>query len=352
MIEQAAAELLVTSMEVATIRMASLMSMKSIDTYGRRLRGLTRGLWAGEIDRYTFEDSIFRLIRREFNNAWTEGAATQGVEAEERTPEEEAKLQELINSQAAFIPGLADYILAHSETIDPMMPSPFAVEAPPDPFTATVVEPAAPLPTGTGETFTDSVSYRESKNSWEFDEAVKKMDNVIGTGEADFDVKMSFTRDIKGHGEYNNNTKKVRIKHDVSGNEMVTLHELGHAIDKELMMRNLGLEDISGTGISMRIIPETDELWEAMYNSKGIQVLQEARDSLDDNWFDYALGQNEIWARGFSQYVAEKTQDEGLLWELGNIMEDDMYPSQWTSKDFRPIAKAFDNLFKAAGMLL
>ncbi len=122
------------------------VAFKSIETYGRRLRGLTRGLWAGELDRFGFEDNIFRLMRREFNNAWTEGARSQGVEPEERTPEEQAKLDELIATQSTFIPGLADWIIEHSKL------------KPPEPFVPT---PAEPVPTGDIEDLmlTEEINY-------------------------------------------------------------------------------------------------------------------------------------------------------------------------------------------------
>jgi hypothetical protein len=69
-------------------------------------------------------------MRREFNNAWTEGARTQGFEPTERTPEEEAKLQELISTQATFIPGLAGFILEHAKAkpTEPVPEEPPVVE--------------------------------------------------------------------------------------------------------------------------------------------------------------------------------------------------------------------------------
>ncbi len=142
--EKAAVELMITSMEVATSRIAILSARKSIEDYGRRLRGLTRGLWNGTLDRATFEDNVFRAMRRQFTLAWNEGARSQGVTQSERTPEEEEKLQQMINEQAQYIPGLADYVLAHSKQppatvttpIDPIVPEPTPIvpeEALPDP---------------------------------------------------------------------------------------------------------------------------------------------------------------------------------------------------------------------------
>lgn len=97
--------------EMYGVRLA--VSEKTIELYGRRLRGLVNGLWNGSINRSTFTDSVGRALRREFNNAWAEGARTQGIEFFELTPEEQAKLDELISEQSGFISSLADFVQAH-----------------------------------------------------------------------------------------------------------------------------------------------------------------------------------------------------------------------------------------------
>lgn len=86
---------------------------KSITDYGRRLRGLARGLWNGSIDRFGFADSVLSAMQRAFEQAWTEGARTQGIEPDERTTEEQIRLDQMVAEQVTFIPGLADYVQTH-----------------------------------------------------------------------------------------------------------------------------------------------------------------------------------------------------------------------------------------------
>jgi hypothetical protein len=117
------------------------------------------------------------------------------------------------------------------------------------------------------------------------------------------------------------------------------------------MADNLGFESIGAKNFSWMQRPETEEFWDTLFDSKAVKKLQSDRDKTGDKYFDYALDRKEIFARGFSQYIAEKTQDEGLMWELNNKLEFDFYQDHWTHSDFKPILKAFDKLFEMAGML-
>jgi len=92
-----------------------IIGRKSMEDYGRRLRGLVRGLWNGTIDSFAFVDSVREALERAFNQAWVEGARSQGIELGERTPEEQARLDEMIFEQSGYIPGLADWVNAHSK---------------------------------------------------------------------------------------------------------------------------------------------------------------------------------------------------------------------------------------------
>ena len=108
-VQNAAIELMSKSMAVAEL----ILGRKSIEDYGRRLRGLVRGLWNGSIDTFEFVDSVRQALERAFNQAWVEGARSQGIEPGERTPEEQARLDQLIYEQSGYIPGLADWVNAH-----------------------------------------------------------------------------------------------------------------------------------------------------------------------------------------------------------------------------------------------
>lgn len=94
------------------------IAQKSITDYGRQLRGAVRGLWNGSIDVSSFIVNVSTALERAFEKAWTEGARTQGIEPGERTPQEQAKLDEMIFEQSGFIPGFAEYVQAHLKADD------------------------------------------------------------------------------------------------------------------------------------------------------------------------------------------------------------------------------------------
>lgn len=86
------------------------LTRKTIEDFGRRLRGLAHGLWAGDIGIFDWSDSMAMAIYRGYEQAWTEGAARVGILPEDRTPEETLKLQSTINEDLARIVGLGDFI--------------------------------------------------------------------------------------------------------------------------------------------------------------------------------------------------------------------------------------------------
>lgn len=223
--------------------------------------------------------------------------------------------------------------------------------------TTRIVEPELPLPIAGGGNFADDIKYRESKNSWEFDEAVKKMDTVINTGQGELNIRMSFSTDIVGEGVYTPEKNKIRIRPSDFGVENTTLHEIGHAIDDQLLAENLGIEggrwgslQFSSPEFEIEGIKEIDDYWKAVENSKTYKTLQRERDELEDEQYDYLLDPRETFARSYSQYIAEKTQDPALLLELNNTLETGLYDTQWGHGDFEPILKALDALFEKAGM--
>ncbi len=114
LLQNATLNLLDKSLKVVELGIAQ----KSIADYGRQLRGAVRGLWNGSIDVSSFIVNVSTALERAFEKAWTEGARTQGIEPGERTPAEQAKLDEMIFEQSGFIPGFADYVQAHLKADD------------------------------------------------------------------------------------------------------------------------------------------------------------------------------------------------------------------------------------------
>lgn len=90
---------------------------KSAADFGRRVRGLARGVWAGEIDWLAFGDSMAWAIYRGYEQAWVEGAARCGIRPEERSDRERIVLQREIVEDNQRIRGFADYLQAHTKAL-------------------------------------------------------------------------------------------------------------------------------------------------------------------------------------------------------------------------------------------
>lgn len=214
-------------------------------------------------------------------------------------------------------------------------------------------------PIEVSQEFADSISYRRSKLSDELDHAIDQMDSVLSRGEGKFKIKISGggTSDYSGEGRYIPTQNKIQIRPSDFGIENTTLHEIGHAVDDRLLIENLGLDGrwassrFSQPDIELKGVKEIDDFWSAVEGSEAYKNLLEEQDRLGDKHYDYLLDTRETFARAYSQYITEKTQDEGLLWELNNMLEEQWYDEQWSHSDFQPILEAMDKLFEVAGML-
>jgi hypothetical protein len=88
---------------------------KDLDGFTLNIRANIRGLWNGDFDQFDFVDGMISAIERGFDQAWSEGAAKCGIQPDERTPEEEIELRNVINEQFLHLPGFAADIDAGSK---------------------------------------------------------------------------------------------------------------------------------------------------------------------------------------------------------------------------------------------
>lgn len=95
---------------------ASLKTVKSLGDYRRSLRSLARGYWKGDLGAFDFVDGMTSAVTRHFDQAWDEGAAKYGVEADELTDAEKIRLTLETNTEISYIIGFADFIKANSKT--------------------------------------------------------------------------------------------------------------------------------------------------------------------------------------------------------------------------------------------
>lgn len=97
--------------------MTPSLTTKSSADFGRRLRGLGHGLWSGDIDFFTWIEGMIDAIARGYNQAWLEGEAMAGLTPEERTPDEQQQLTDLINDEYLFLMGLGDFIQENAKAL-------------------------------------------------------------------------------------------------------------------------------------------------------------------------------------------------------------------------------------------
>ena len=70
----------------------------------------------------------------------------------------------------------------------------------------------------------------------------------------------------------------------------------------------------------------------------------------------YLLGEHEIWARSYAQYISTKGENTVLKAQLQSLVDQRKhaaadYASQWRDDDFKPIAEAIDEVFIEMGWI-
>lgn len=150
--------------------------------------------------------------------------------------------------------------------------------------------------------------------------------------------------------------------------EFCYAHEFGHFFD----FADFDQYGHFATGMSdwdRDANPILDGFWKSVDESQAYQTLLDMRANpaayrkvvsvggrdvawrVDSKHLRYLQRPREVWARAYSQWIAEKTGDEAMLRGLGRFLESP-YPAQWSPEDFAPISAAMDELFRSQGLML
>lgn len=86
-------------------------SLKDISTFRQQLRSQAWQLSTGQIGIYPFTVSLYSTLEIEYNNAWNEGAAGCGISPDERTPEEQRKLEQMIGEAKSHVFDFGSWIV-------------------------------------------------------------------------------------------------------------------------------------------------------------------------------------------------------------------------------------------------
>jgi hypothetical protein len=120
----------------------------------------------------------------------------------------------------------------------------------------------------------------------------------------------------------------TRASGDAAEQRASLLHELGHNVDDHLLWT---AEDF-------------DEIRDAI---NGTRTVQNIPGNWSEEMAEYLTSDAEIWARAYSQWMAEKLGDREALERMRGWLSD----GQWTDEDFAPIREAIDRVFSRRGWL-
>jgi len=129
--------------------------------------------------------------------------------------------------------------------------------------------------------------------------------------------------------------------------ELTTVHEIGHMLDLEVI-------GAKGSFATESLNPVIKEVLEVAKGSDSINELKTllagATSQRKIDYYGYLLGDAEIWARAYAQFIAEESSSLILKSQLERAIESDPF-RQWTKTDFAPISAAIKKMFSTLGWL-
>lgn len=147
-------------------------------------------------------------------------------------------------------------------------------------------------------------------------------------------------------GHFRASTREIAVSPKGLWPRMTASHEAGHMLD----WFALGAPG----KFASELHPDLAAWRTAVANSAAVKGLVKGTvDGMPISGREYFLRKHEIWARSYSQYIAQKSGDVEQLAQLGRIRA---VPGigkliQWDDDDFKPIAAAIDDLFKKKGWI-
>ena len=150
--------------------------------------------------------------------------------------------------------------------------------------------------------------------------------------------------------------------------KMTTIHELGHTLDLTALGSSnnrfaTAAIDANGKSIPNSAEPSMASLVSTLSNSQGVNRIRAATESATNPqvkaYGEYLLSTHEIFARGYTQYIATKSGDRGLqqhLQEFGLSTRKNANSrygnGQWDEEEFNStIVPEFDKVFRDKGWL-
>lgn len=156
----------------------------------------------------------------------------------------------------------------------------------------------------------------------------------------------------------------VRLQHP----ELTTVHEIGHFID-HMGVGTPGLHSSSaGELVKWNTAVRNSRAYKRLEEIRGMERVhytdpifgQPASLKVDPKLMDYVMSDNELFARSYAQFVAQRSGNKTLLKQVeaqrgirpdAATVRDDILPMQWEEDDFGEIDAAFVELFRGLGWM-
>jgi hypothetical protein len=150
-----------------------------------------------------------------------------------------------------------------------------------------------------------------------------------------------------GHPAVGFKSMFIGVKRTGNWPALTTAHEVGHFLDLEAIGKK-GFFSSAMKESPLKKVIETARL------SQGLKSI-EARLATTKSYgqaqiYRYLLQPEEVWARAYAQFIAERSGNATLAAELKKAIEHTSY-RQWSTEDFAPIAGEIESVFRDMGWL-
>lgn len=148
-------------------------------------------------------------------------------------------------------------------------------------------------------------------------------------------------------GEYVLGVQKINVRPAAAQPRLAFLHEFGHGVD----------EALGGSAGKYATAGASKDVWPVLRALRSTVSYREidraARVSGPlQEWCRYAAQPDEVFARGYAQYIATKTGRDSLLAELEALQAKPFLGGHWEAEEFLTVVRAFDELFALRGWTL
>lgn len=156
----------------------------------------------------------------------------------------------------------------------------------------------------------------------------------------------------------------INTYEDFAPSAMLTfVHETGHFLDLSALGKAGAFATLAGDvtldGWRTAVGATTAVQTLRQRKGAGAVVIQTPQGPVElavgDRHVAYLLGYDELWARSYAQYIAERSMDATLMAALDLTRPPaaigQLYPAQWSTADFAPVATAIDTLFRGLGWI-